>query len=125
MVEGPGVVAEKALGGGAGWRFWIDRGGTFTDVVGRSGDGRLVVRKLLSVQPGRAGDPAVTAIRELLGLEDNQLDGNQLDGNQEIPAGLIAELRLGTTVATKALLERRGEPVLLLINRGLNGKMGR
>ncbi len=118
MVEGPGVVAEKALGGGAGWRFWIDRGGTFTDVVGRSGDGRLVVRKLLSVQPGRAGDPAVTAIRELLGLEDNQLYGNQLDGNQEIPAGLIAELRLGTTVATNALLERRGEPVLLLINRG-------
>ena len=113
MVEGPGVVAEKALGGGAGWRFWIDRGGTFTDVVGRSGDGRLVVRKLLSVQPGRAGDPAVTAIRELLGLE-----GNQLDGNQGIPAGLIAELRLGTTVATNALLERRGEPVLLLINRG-------
>jgi N-methylhydantoinase B/oxoprolinase/acetone carboxylase alpha subunit/N-methylhydantoinase A/oxoprolinase/acetone carboxylase beta subunit len=113
MVEGPGVVAEKALGGGAGWRFWIDRGGTFTDVVGRSGDGRLVVRKLLSVQPGRAGDPAVTAIRELLGLE-----GNQLNGNQAIPAGLIAELRLGTTVATNALLERRGEPVLLLINRG-------
>jgi N-methylhydantoinase B/oxoprolinase/acetone carboxylase alpha subunit/N-methylhydantoinase A/oxoprolinase/acetone carboxylase beta subunit len=113
MVEGPGIVAEKALGGGAGWRFWIDRGGTFTDVVGRSGDGRLVVRKLLSVQPGRAGDPAVTAIRELLGLE-----GNQLDGNQAIPAGLIAELRLGTTVATNALLERRGEPVLLLINRG-------
>jgi len=118
MVECPGVVAEKALRGGAGWRFWIDRGGTFTDVVGRSGDGRLVVRKLLSVQPGRAGDPAVAAIRELLGLEDNQLDGNQLDGNQEIPAGLIAELRLGTTVATNALLERRGEPVLLLINRG-------
>jgi 5-oxoprolinase (ATP-hydrolysing) len=99
--------------GRAGWRFWIDRGGTFTDVVGRSGDGQLLVRKLLSVQPGRAGDPAVAAIRELLGLEDNQLDGNQA-----IPAGLIAELRLGTTVATNALLERRGEPVLLLINRG-------
>jgi 5-oxoprolinase (ATP-hydrolysing) len=66
------------------------------------------VRKVLSVQPGLAGDPAVASIRELLGL----------DCNQEIPAGLIAELRLGTTVATNALLERRGEPVLLLINRG-------
>jgi 5-oxoprolinase (ATP-hydrolysing) len=108
MVEGPGIGADKALGGRAGWRFWIDRGGTFTDVVGRSGDGQLVVRKVLSVQPGLAGDPAVAAIRELLGL----------DGNQAIPAGLIAELRLGTTVATNVLLERRGEPVLLLINRG-------
>ncbi len=67
-----------------------------------------MVRKVLSVQPDRPGDPAVRAIREVLGLPEG-----------EIPAGLIEEVRLGTTVATNALLERRGEPVLLLINRGL------
>jgi len=86
---------------GAGWRFWIDRGGTFTDLVARSPRGELVVRKLLSVQPDRPGDPAVRAIRALLG-----------------PGERIEEVRLGTTVATNALLERRGAPTLLLLNRG-------
>ncbi|MEB3264892.1 MAG: hydantoinase B/oxoprolinase family protein [Synechococcus sp.] len=90
------------------WRFWIDRGGTFTDLVGRAPDGRLVVRKVLSVQLDRPGDPAVAAIRAVLGLPEGA-----------IPPGWIEEVRLGTTVATNALLERRGEPVLLLITRGL------
>ncbi|MEB3321667.1 MAG: hydantoinase/oxoprolinase family protein, partial [Synechococcaceae cyanobacterium] len=93
----------------AGWRFWIDRGGTFTDVVAVSPEGRLTVRKVLSVQPDRPGDPAVGAIRDLLGVAE----GDALPGER------IAEVRLGTTVATNALLERRGAPVLLLINRGL------
>jgi 5-oxoprolinase (ATP-hydrolysing) len=97
----------------AGWRFWIDRGGTFTDVVARSPEGELVVRKLLSDPPppedgSRPPDPAVTAVREVLGLPPHQ----------PIPPGAVAEVRLGTTVATNALLERQGAPVLLLVNRG-------
>lgn len=101
-------MADQAGRQGRGWRIWIDRGGTFTDVVARDPQGRLRVRKVLSEQPDRPGDPAVRAIRELLAL----------GGTEPIPAGLIEELRLGTTVATNALLEHRGAPVLLLINRG-------
>ena len=92
----------------AGWRFWIDRGGTFTDVIGQAPGGELSVRKVLSEQPERPGDPAVAAIRSLLGLA----------GQTPIPHGAITEVRLGTTVATNALLEQRGSPVLLLTNRG-------
>ena len=92
-----------------GWEFWIDRGGTFTDLVGRAPGGGLIVRKVLSVQPGVPGDPAVAAIREVVGLEPQV----------PIPEGLIHELRLGTTVATNALLEQAGDPVLLLTNCGL------
>lgn len=92
----------------AGWRFWIDRGGTFTDVVGRGSAGELVVRKVLSVQPECPGDPAVQAIRSVLGLEPGC----------PLRPGLIREVRLGTTVATNALLEGRGAGVVLLINRG-------
>ena len=91
------------------WQFWVDRGGTFTDVVGRDPQGRLQVRKVLSVQPEQAGDPAVSAIRELLGLPPGA----------EIPAGCLEELRLGTTVATNALLEQAGDGVLLITNQGL------
>ena len=91
------------------WQFWIDRGGTFTDLVARHPTGQLLVRKVLSVQPEVPGDPAVAAIRELMGLAPNQ----------PIDSGLIEELRLGTTVATNALLEGAGEPVLLVTNRGL------
>ncbi len=91
-----------------GWQFWIDRGGTFTDVVGRSPTGELVVRKVLSVQADCPGDPAVRAIGAVLGLEPGS----------PVPEGLVEEVRLGTTVATNALLERRGASVVLLINRG-------
>ena len=89
------------------WQFWIDRGGTFTDVVGRDPQGRLQVRKVLSVQPEQAGDPAVSAIRDLLGLPPGAA----------IPAGCIEELRLGTTVDTNALLEQAGDGVLLITNQ--------
>jgi 5-oxoprolinase (ATP-hydrolysing) len=92
----------------AGWRFWVDRGGTFTDLVALPPHGPLVVSKVLSVQPQLPGDPAVAAIRELLGLEFSA----------PIPPGLIQELRLGTTVATNALLERSGAPTLLLVPTG-------
>ncbi len=96
-----------------GWRFWIDRGGTFTDVVARTPSGELLVRKRLSDPPRPADgaapqDPAVAALRELL----------ELAPDQPIPAGLVSELRLGTTVATNALLEHQGAPVLLLVTRG-------
>ena len=91
-----------------GWRFWIDRGGTFTDLVARSPTGDLQVRKVLSQRPGAGVDPAVAAIRDLLALAPEA----------PLPAAAIEEVRLGTTVATNALLERRGRPTLLLINRG-------
>ena len=91
----------------SGWRFWIDRGGTFTDVVARRPDGSLVTRKLLSADP-RYGDAAVHGVRELLGL----------NAGDAIPAGRVVEIRMGTTVATNALLERAGEPTLLVTTRG-------
>jgi 5-oxoprolinase (ATP-hydrolysing) len=91
-----------------GWEFWIDRGGTFTDVVARRPDGMLAVCKLLSEDPGRYSDPAVAGIRRLLGVADSA----------PIPAGRISVVRLGTTVATNALLERKGEPTVLVITRG-------
>ncbi|HEU0065824.1 MAG TPA: hydantoinase/oxoprolinase family protein, partial [Sphingomonas sp.] len=83
-----------------GWQFWIDRGGTFTDVVARDPDGTTHTVKLLSEDPGRYDDAAVEAIRRLAG-----------DASE-------AELRIGTTVATNALLERAGEPLLLAITKG-------
>ena len=88
----------------ARWRFWVDRGGTFTDVVARDPAGALHTAKLLSQDPGRYDDAAVEAMRRLTGV-----------GEGALPP---AELRLGTTVATNALLERAGEPVLLAITRG-------
>ncbi|WP_223184122.1 hydantoinase B/oxoprolinase family protein [Streptomyces sp. CBMA291] len=90
------------------WEFWIDRGGTFTDIVGRRPDGRLVTRKLLSHDPARRADAAVAGIRLLLGLGPDD----------PVPADRIAVVKMGTTVATNALLERRGEPTLLLVTEG-------
>jgi len=90
------------------WQFWIDRGGTFTDIVGRRPDGTLVTHKLLSVDPERYPDAAVAGIRHLLGLADTE----------PITPGLVACVKMGTTVATNALLERKGEPTLLVITRG-------
>jgi 5-oxoprolinase (ATP-hydrolysing) len=92
----------------APWQFWIDRGGTFTDIVARRPDGSLVTRKLLSENPGRYDDAAVQGIRELL----------DLDPREPIPPGVIDAVKMGTTVATNALLERTGDRTLLLITRG-------
>ena len=89
------------------WQFWIDRGGTFTDIVGRKPDGALVTLKLLSENPGRYSDAAVQGIRELLGV-----------GDRPIPPGEIDVVRMGTTVATNALLERKGDRTVLAITRG-------
>ena len=92
----------------AGWQFWIDRGGTFTDIVARDPEGRLTTRKLLSENPERYRDAAVAGIRETLGLPPGA----------PIPPGTIDAVKMGTTVATNALLERKGERVLLIVNRG-------
>jgi 5-oxoprolinase (ATP-hydrolysing) len=91
-----------------GWQFWIDRGGTFTDVVARRPDGALATRKLLSENPERYRDAAVQGIRELL----------ELPPGVPLPAEVIDAVKMGTTVATNALLERKGEPTLLVITRG-------
>ncbi|MCC2687958.1 MAG: 5-oxoprolinase, partial [Rhizobiaceae bacterium] len=90
------------------WDFWVDRGGTFTDIIGRSPDGVLHPRKLLSENPEAYSDAAVQGIRDLLGLRQGE----------PIPDGLVGEIRMGTTVATNALLERKGDRVLLLITEG-------
>jgi 5-oxoprolinase (ATP-hydrolysing) len=90
------------------WQFWVDRGGTFTDIVARHPDGRLSTAKLLSENPGRYRDAAVAGIRQILGLAEGA----------PIPSGVVEAVKMGTTVATNALLERKGERVLLLVNRG-------
>ena len=90
------------------WQFWIDRGGTFTDIVARRPDGTIATHKLLSDDP-RYDDAAVAGIRHMLGLAPGT----------PITAGLIDCVKMGTTVATNALLERRGEPTLVVLNRGL------
>jgi 5-oxoprolinase (ATP-hydrolysing) len=90
------------------WEFWIDRGGTFTDVIGRRPDGRLVAHKLLSENPEAYRDAAVAGIRHLLGLGPGE----------PIPADRLGAVKMGTTVATNALLERKGERTLLMITRG-------
>ncbi|MCL7464884.1 hydantoinase B/oxoprolinase family protein [Phaeovulum sp. NW3] len=90
------------------WEFWIDRGGTFTDIVARRPDGGLVTAKLLSENPERYRDAAVQGIRQILGLGPGD----------PIPPGAIGAVKMGTTVATNALLERKGERVLLLITEG-------
>ena len=90
------------------WDFWIDRGGTFTDVIGKRPDGTLVAHKLLSENPEAYGDAAVEGIRHLIGIA----------AGEPIPAGRIGAVKMGTTVATNALLERKGERTLLLVTRG-------
>ena len=90
------------------WQFWVDRGGTFTDVVARRPDGALVTHKLLSENPGRYADAAVAGIRHILSLQ----------AHEEIPSAQIEAVKMGTTVATNALLERKGERTALFITRG-------
>ena len=92
----------------SGWQFWVDRGGTFTDIVARAPDGGLSTHKLLSENPGRYQDAAIAGIKQVLGIA--------LDA--PIPADLVDQVKMGTTVATNALLERKGERTLLVMNRG-------
>ncbi len=90
------------------WDFWIDRGGTFTDIIGRDPQGQLHARKVLSENPSAYKDAAVHGIRLHLGLRTGEA----------VPAGIIGEVRMGTTVATNALLERKGERLALVTTKG-------
>ena len=90
------------------WQFWIDRGGTFTDIVGKKPDGSLITHKLLSDNPEQYRDAAVAGIRHLLGLRPGEA----------ISADVVDCVKMGTTVATNALLERKGEPTLLVTTQG-------
>ncbi|MCE2509970.1 MAG: hydantoinase B/oxoprolinase family protein [Alphaproteobacteria bacterium] len=101
-------MAKTTPSAAAGWQFWIDRGGTFTDFVARSPEGALLTRKLLSENPQRYADAAVEGIRQLLELPEGAA----------VPAERIAAVKMGTTVATNALLERKGEPTLLVVTEG-------
>jgi len=90
------------------WQFWIDRGGTFTDIVAQSPDRQIIVHKLLSENPQRYSDAPIQAIRDILGLTETE----------SIPIEQIAAIQMGTTVATNALLERKGDRTVLLITKG-------
>ena len=91
------------------WQFWVDRGGTFTDIVAKSPQGTLSTHKLLSENPEVYRDAAVHGIRDILGL----------GADEPVPAGMIEAVKMGTTVATNALLERKGEKTVLLITKGM------
>src|SRR3954471_21792672 len=101
-------IADQEVPGVNGWQFWIDRGGTFTDVVARKPDGTIVTHKLLSENPERYPDAAIAGIRQLLGVAPDV----------PIPGKQIEAVKMGTTVATNALLERKGERTVLFITRG-------
>ena len=95
------------------WQFWVDRGGTFTDIIGRAPSGQLVTRKLLSVNPDHYRDATLEGIRQILGLASNAL----------IPQTLVHCVKMGTTVATNALLERKGELTALVTTQGFRDSL--
>ncbi|WP_417251559.1 hydantoinase B/oxoprolinase family protein [Castellaniella sp.] len=90
------------------WQFWVDRGGTFTDIIAKKPDGTILCHKVLSENPEHYRDAAVYGIKEILGVAQNEV----------IPEGLIEVVRMGTTVATNALLERKGDRTLFVTTRG-------
>ncbi len=92
----------------AQWQIWIDRGGTFTDIVAKKPDGGLVTHKLLSENPEKYNDAAVQGIRDILGLVKGE----------QIPEDVVGAVKMGTTVATNALLERKGDRTLLVTTEG-------
>jgi 5-oxoprolinase (ATP-hydrolysing) len=103
------LLNQDGMGTESRWQFWIDRGGTFTDVIGLAPSGELHIRKVLSAKPGAAdaADPGISAAREILG-----------SAPQTTATSGVEAVKVGTTVATNALLERKGEPVLLVTTRG-------
>ena len=90
------------------WQFWIDRGGTFTDIVAKKPDGKIIIDKLLSENSDAYKDAAIEGIRRIL----------ELKKDDKIPTDIISSVKMGTTVATNALLERKGDRTLLLITKG-------
>ena len=97
----------------SGWQFWVDRGGTFTDLVARTPNGKLLTHKLLSENPEAYEDAAIQGIRDLLNIA----------GNVTLPADAIDAVKMGTTVATNALLERKGDATLLVVTKGFRDQL--
>jgi len=97
----------------SGWQFWVDRGGTFTDLVACRPDGRLLTHKLLSENPEAYDDAALQGIRDIMGVASNA----------PLPAEDIDAIKMGTTVATNALLERKGDRTLLVVTRGFRDQL--
>ena len=97
----------------SGWQFWVDRGGTFTDLVARSPSGDLHTHKLLSENPESYADAALQGMRDILGLA----------GDAALPAAMIDAVKMGTTVATNALLERKGDATLLVVTKGFRDQL--
>jgi len=95
------------------WQFWVDRGGTFTDLVARKPDGSILTHKLLSENPEQYADAALQGIRDMLGI----------DKNSPIPSKQISAVKMGTTVATNALLERKGERLALITTKGFRDSL--
>ena len=110
MANAPATASEPKK---EGWQFWIDRGGTFTDVVAREPDGTIRTHKLLSENPEAYKDAAVQGIRDMLGLA----------AGDAIPSDRIDAVKMGTTVATNALLERKGDRTLLVVTRGFRDQL--
>ncbi|ALL70180.1 5-oxoprolinase (plasmid) [Paraburkholderia caribensis MBA4] len=100
--------SSKNRGSNGRWQFWVDRGGTFTDIVSKAPDGTLAVSKLLSENPEHYEDAALEGIRRALGVAPGE----------PIPAERIDAVKMGTTVATNALLERKVAPTALFVTRG-------
>jgi len=101
-------MPNVSLNTSAKWQFWIDRGGTFTDIVARRPEGRMVVHKLLSENPERYEDAPIEGMRVLMGVR----------ADEPLPADRIAAVKMGTTVATNALLERKGDRTLFITTKG-------
>ena len=102
------AAANRTANYSTGWQFWVDRGGTFTDIVARQPNGGLITHKLLSENPEAYKDAAVQGVRDVMGLGQSD----------PIPAEAVEAVKMGTTVATNALLERKGDRTLLMITRG-------
>ena len=102
------MTKSSRIGSAHGWQFWIDRGGTFTDVVATDPDGRMVTHKLLSENPDKYRDAPLQGIRDILGLA----------AQEPSPSGAIDAVKMGTTVGTNALLEYKGEPTALVTTKG-------
>jgi len=97
----------------SGWQFWVDRGGTFTDLVARTPDGTLLTHKLLSENPEAYEDAALQGMRDLMHIAKDA----------PLPADAIDAVKMGTTVATNALLERKGDKTLLVVTKGFRDQL--
>ena len=113
QLSGDAVMNDMTNRDKSKWQFWVDRGGTFTDLVACRPDGQLVTHKLLSENPEAYDDAALQGIRDLMGVASDA----------PLPADQIDAIKMGTTVATNALLERKGDRTLLVVTRGFRDQL--